>query len=92
MVNATPRTFSFSEALEALKKGKKIKRLNWNGKDQHIELGIDISFKRLNGEIYRPDHLTMSNAALVFFGSQGVQVGWLASQADMLSEDWVIFD
>lgn len=92
MVNATERTVTFGEALEAVKKGLKIKRLNWNGKDQYIELGTHVSFKRPNGEIFNPDHVTMGNAVLVFHGTQGVQVGWLASQADMLSEDWLIFE
>ena len=27
--------------------------------------------------------------AIAFIGTSGVQMGWLASQADMLAEDWV---
>ncbi|MDU3109535.1 MAG: DUF2829 domain-containing protein, partial [Clostridium sp.] len=29
------------------------------------------------------------NMAIAFVGTSGVQMGWLASQADMLAEDWV---
>lgn len=30
------------------------------------------------------------NNAVAFIGTSGVQLGWLASQADMLAEDWQI--
>lgn len=30
-----------------------------------------------------------ANMAVAFVGTSGVQMGWLASQADMLAEDWV---
>ena len=33
---------------------------------------------------------TMGNSAIAFVGTSGVQLGWLASQADILSEDWLI--
>ena len=85
-------THSFSDALFALKHGKKAKRFGWNGKDQYIELGEIFNFKRLNGDIVSPGHMTMGNKAIIFYGSQGTQVGWLASQADMLSDDWIIFE
>jgi hypothetical protein len=35
------------------------------------------------------DHKEMGNAAIAFYGTSGVQIGWLASQADMLAEDWI---
>ena len=38
------------------------------------------------------DHKDMGNKALAFVGTSGVQLGWLASQADMLSEDWQTID
>lgn len=34
----------------------------------------------------------MGNKAIAFVGNQGVQLGWLASQADMLSDDWYIVE
>ena len=30
--------------------------------------------------------------ALAFVGTSGVQMGWLASQADMLADDWEIVE
>ncbi len=32
----------------------------------------------------------IGNKAIAFVGTSGVQLGWLASQADMLAEDWKI--
>ena len=30
--------------------------------------------------------------AIAFVGTSGVQIGWLASQSDMLSGDWELID
>ena len=91
-MNESMKLRSFGNAIDAVKQGHKIKRVNWNGKDQYITLGSHISYKEPDGTIVNPDHITMGNTALVFHGTQGVQVGWLASQADMLSDDWIVFD
>lgn len=81
-------TFDFGEAITRLKQGKKVARINWNGKSQYIELATNVSYKNPRGEIINVDHVSMGNKALAFVGTQGVQLGWLASQSDMLSEDW----
>lgn len=80
----------FAEALRQVKSGNRIARVGWNGKDQYIELATNVSFKRPNGQIINADHKDMGNKAMVFYGTSGIQVGWLASQADMLAEDWKI--
>lgn len=82
-------TFSFGEAIKYLKRGFKVKRLGWNGKDQYIELASNISFKLPTGEFINYDHYVIGNKAIAFFGTSGIQMGWLASQSDMLAEDWV---
>lgn len=81
---------NFGQALEALKQGKKVARDGWNGKNQYIELATNVSYKNAQGEIINVNHETMGNNAIAFVGTSGVQLGWLASQADMLSEDWII--
>ena len=78
----------FGKAIQLLKEGKKVQRQGWNGKNQYIELATNISYKNANGEIINVDHNQMGNKAIAFVGTSGVQLGWLASQADMLSEDW----
>lgn len=82
---------SFEEALTELKLGYKVYRKGWNGKKQYIEFGTDISYRNSDGDMMTPTHVSMGNNAIVFVNNQGVQVGWLATQADMLSEDWEIF-
>lgn len=83
---------TFGLALEALKKGKRVARKGWNGKTQYIELASAISYKNSTGEIVNCEHDAIGNKAIAFVGTSGVQMGWLASQADMLAEDWKIVD
>lgn len=84
-------TFSFGHAIEMCKHGYRIKRSGWNGKDQYVELAKNISYVNANGELINIDHEAIGNQALAFVGTSGVQIGWLASQADMLADDWIIF-
>lgn len=79
---------NFGEALEALKSGKKVARKGWNGKSQYIELASNISYTSSAGEVVNCEHDAIGNRAIAFVGTSGVQMGWLASQADMLAEDW----
>jgi hypothetical protein len=44
------------------------------------------------GEIINVEHDAIGNHAIAFVGTSGVQLGWLASQADMLAEDWKIVE
>lgn len=81
----------FGKALEEVKKGKRAKRAGWNGKNQYIELAERVSYMNVSGEIVNVDHSDMGNKAIAFVGTSGVQLGWLASQSDMLSEDWEVF-
>lgn len=83
---------SFGLAIEAAKKGKKIARAGWNGKNQYVELAHCISYKDNSGEIVNVNHCNIGNKALAFTGTSGVQMGWLASQADMLADDWCIVE
>ena len=81
---------SFGLAIEAAKMGKKIARAGWNGKNQYVELAYCISYKNNAAEIVNVNHCNIGNKALAFVGTSGVQIGWLASQADMLADDWMI--
>ena len=82
---------TFGEELEALQIGARIVREGWKGMDQYLVLVRDLSFT-IDGRVINATHDTMGKRAIAFVGTQGVQVGWLASQADMLSEDWIIRD
>ena len=81
---------TFGEAINAAKHGERIQRAGWNGKAQYIELATCISYKNTRGEIVHCDHEAIGNQGFAFVGTSGVQMGWLASQSDMLAEDWKI--
>ena len=83
---------SFGLAIEAAKRGERIARKGWNGKNQYVELACCISYVNREQMIVNADHKNIGNKALAFVGTSGVQIGWLASQADMLAEDWYIVE
>ncbi len=66
----------FGKALTALKGGNKVARAGWNGKGMWINLQV-------------PDaNSKMSLPYIYMFTADKKQVPWLASQTDLLSEDW----
>lgn len=82
-------TFSFGDAIKYVKRGLKVKRQGWNGKDQYVVLATHIGFEVPDKTFVNPNHRDIGNKAIAFVGTSGVQLGWVASQADMLAEDWV---
>lgn len=85
-------SMTFGLAIEAAKKGKRIARKGWNGEGQYVELATGIGYVRADGKTVNAEHAAIGNKALAFVGTSGVQMGWLASQADMLAEDWEIVE
>lgn len=83
---------NFGLAIEAAKKGKRVARKGWNGKGQYVELASGIAYVGPDGKIVNAEHEAIGNCALAFVGTSGVQMGWLASQADMLADDWMIVE
>lgn len=69
---------TFGQVLEALKQGKRAARDGWNGRGMWIELQVPDAHSKM-----RRPYIFMSDA-------QGLLVPWLASQTDMLAEDWVL--
>lgn len=82
-------TFSFGDAIKYMKRGLRVKRKGWNGKNQYIQLATGISYKSADGEIVNCEHDAIGSKAIAFVGTSGVQMGWLATQSDMLAEDWM---
>ena len=79
---------NFGKAIILLKEGKKLQREGWNGKNQYIELAKEINYLAPSGWKTGVVHEDIGSQAIVFVGTRGRQIGWLASQADMLAEDW----
>lgn len=82
----------FGKAIQLLKDGRRLKRAGWNGKNQYIELAERIAYINAKGEVINNGHSNIGNKAIAFVETSGVQLGWLASQADMLAEDWEIVE
>ena len=92
ILNLAEQSMSFGDALLVLKGGGTVARKGWNGKGQYVELASNISYETKRGGIVNAGHAAIGNRALAFVGTSGVQLGWLASQADMLAEDWYIVE
>ena len=93
---------TFGEAIEALKAGKNVARAGWNGKGMFLWLKPAATIKKewcrdpmliecieQNGG----DILALGTICMYTHDSTGrnaILTGWLASQSDMLCEDWYI--
>lgn len=84
---------TFEQALTALKSGKRVARSGWNGKGMFLFLVPGSTFKvnrpPLMG-IYPEGTEVQYHAHIDMKTAQGYVVPWLASQADLLAEDWEI--
>ncbi len=72
---------SFPWALNLIKNGEKLTRRGWNGKGQYVFL-VQASCMGI------PDNEELAPCLAMKTCSGLVQLGWLASQADMLADDW----
>lgn len=95
---------TFGQAIESLKEGKKVARKGWNGKGMYLWLKPATEVK---AEWCKDEHLkslaeqnggTISALGTICMythdstGRRAILTGWLASQSDMLLEDWVIVE
>ncbi|WP_374312472.1 DUF2829 domain-containing protein [Dongia sp.] len=85
--------FDFSGALSHLKIGMKVARQGWNGKGMFLFLVPGSTFKvnrpPLLG-IYPEGAEVRYHAHIDMKTAQGDVVPWLASQTDVLANDWVL--
>ena len=89
---------TFGEALEKVKAGALITRDGWNGKDMFVcyQHGSGCLIEDLRCDplrtwalVHRNEREIKIRGHLDMYTTQGdIQVGWLASQSDMLAEDW----
>lgn len=87
---------NFGDALELLQNGNKVAREGWNGKgmwlmyvpqsEVEIKQGTPYSHVELTGIVKINGHIDMKTA------TGEIQPGWLASQTDMLAEDWAVVE
>lgn len=92
---------TFGMAIEAMKNGKKVARRGWNGKGMYVWVMPGSTITNCPN-ITDPHLKAISDAnggTVVFVGSVRMKTatgevltGWLASQTDMLSEDWMVVE
>lgn len=80
---------NFGLAIEVMKKGARVARKGWNGKGIYLELQV-------------PDEHSKMTLPYIYIVTDGLVtdnphapkgcVPWLASQTDMLSDDWYIVE
>ena len=91
---------NFGQAIEALKQGKRVARQGWNGKGMFLFLlpAGTVPTKAIHDPALREvieqeiggETLEALGSIRMFTADKKILTGWLASQTDILSEDWVI--
>lgn len=80
---------NFGQALEGLKSGQRVRRSGWNGKGMwlllvtHYGVATELTFDSPDGRPELAPWIGMKTADNKF-------VPWLASQTDILAEDWEV--
>ena len=88
---------TFGDAIVMLKEGKKVARKGWNGKGMYLWLLPKSTIKKdwVKDEMLLDvfgdrDELDCLGSIRMKTASGEVLTGWLASQTDMLAEDWIV--
>ncbi len=82
---------TFGEAIEAMKAGKCVQRVGWNGKNMHIYLEEYMSWP-VPGGVFKGE-VRKYEPCICLFTVQGThQPGWNASTPDVLATDWQVAD
>jgi hypothetical protein len=83
---------TFGGALEALKAGQKVARVGWNGKGLWLELQVPDEHSKMTLPYIFMAYPTTPASETAPANHINARVPWLASQTDMLAEDWAIVD
>ena len=94
---------TFGMAIEAMRKGHKVARKGWNGKDMWIVLMPSLYLPPFNTQepgakvndrtakhIGKDTALDSQPYIAMWTAAKQWQPGWLASQADILADDWAV--
>ena len=99
-INKMVENQNFGQAIEALKQGKRVARQGWNGKGMFLFLlpAGTVPTKAIHDPALREvietevggETFEALGSIQMFTADKKILTGWLASQTDILSEDWVI--
>jgi hypothetical protein len=85
----------FGKAIEALKAGEKVTREGWNGKGMFLYYVPAASYPAQRNErgtmigIF-PNDMVPYQAYIAMKTANDTVVPWLASQSDVLGDDWIV--
>jgi hypothetical protein len=91
----------FGLAIEAMKRGRKVARKGWNGKSMWIAVGgqpVDLKAEGFWNPHAKQHAIDNGGSATVLpyiifkTATNEILMGWLASQTDMLAEDWMVVE
>lgn len=96
VVDVSARTHDFGQAIRFMKAGHRVARLGWNGKGMFLYYVPGASYpaqRNKNATMLGvfPDDMVPYQAYIAMKTAQDTVVPWLASQSDMLAEDWIVF-
>lgn len=84
---------NFGHALELIKRGEKVARKGWNGKGMFIFIASEFEFvTKADMEAFQKSGVNVDESICMLNAQGDVVVGWLASQTDMLAEDWELIN
>lgn len=83
---------NFGKALEALKSGSKVARIGWNGKGLSVELQTPDENSKMTLPYLFMNYPATPASDTAPANHINARVPWLASQTDMLAEDWQIVE
>ncbi|MCC6379438.1 MAG: DUF2829 domain-containing protein [Burkholderiales bacterium] len=78
--------FGIGEAIEAMRNGRRVARQGWNGKGMWLELQVPDEYSKMT----RP--YVFLNYPPVLEAMKVERVPWLASQTDLLADDWFVVE
>lgn len=88
----TCKTYGFGEAVERIKNGERMARSGWNGKGQYIYYVPAAEYEPYTDVAIKEFHTCRVpyRAYIAIKTAQGDVVPWVASQTDILAEDWYV--
>ena len=94
----------FGDAIKAMKAGQKVSRSGWNGKGMWVAITPGSTFqkefaKEGHAAKHRADEIATAGGEITLLphidmraADGSMVIGWLASQTDMLAEDWAVIN
>ena len=84
------KEMNFGQAIETLKNGGKVARAGWNGKGLCLELQVPDEYSKMTLPYIYIQYPAFPASETAPNNHLNGRVPWLASQTDILAEDWLI--